>query len=75
MGLHSKCVIEGPPNTMVMFEYGIDQEARSPPVKQTCSVEEGGPAWTTPTMVRLRCRSSVCRPRWRTWLSRRCSKS
>ena len=48
MGLHSKCVIEGPPNTMVMFEYGIDQEARSPPVKQTCSVEEGGPAWTTP---------------------------
>jgi hypothetical protein len=40
-------VIAGPPNTMVMFEYGIDQGTKSPPVTQTCTVEEGGPAWTT----------------------------
>jgi hypothetical protein len=40
-------VIAGPPNTMVMFEYGIDQGTGSPPVTQTSSVEGGGPAWTT----------------------------
>jgi hypothetical protein len=34
-------VIAGPPNTMVMPEYGIDQGTRSPPVTKTCSVEEG----------------------------------
>jgi hypothetical protein len=33
----------GPPNTMVGFEY----DKGSLPVTQTCSVEEGGPAWTT----------------------------
>jgi hypothetical protein len=47
MGLRSKCLIAGAPDTMVMFECGIDQRTGSPPVTQTCRVEEGGPCTTT----------------------------
>ena len=37
-----KCVVAGPPNTNVMFAIGSEYLIKSPPVTQTCSVDEGG---------------------------------
>src|SRR5580700_4971196 len=37
-----KCVVAGPPKTSVMFAFGSEYLTSSPPVTQTCSVDEGG---------------------------------
>ena len=42
MACGPKCVVAGPPKTSVMFEFGIEYGITSPPVTQTCSVDEGG---------------------------------
>ena len=42
MACDPKCVVAGPPNTSVMFAIGSEYLTTSPPVTQTCSVDEGG---------------------------------
>src|ERR1700748_991384 len=42
MACGPKCVVASPPKTRVMLEFGIEYGASSPPVTQTCSVDEGG---------------------------------